>query len=184
MTRLVGLWLVALLVAQSGAAASPAATGGGANGQPQDARPAEQPASPVAQDSATAPPVDPSKMGIDLSRIRRELTEAQAEDGAADGPLRLRFTVQVVGIAPKVDFLEGFNASGPVPYGPPTHDEVLQVLTPQEFRTPVVPLYGLVAAAAQKLWDYNQRKRCEAELEEYRRLVMQGVAVAAPRCAQ
>lgn len=184
MRRLVGLWLVALLVAAPSAAARHAATGVGGDGQPQDVRPGEQPPDPVAQDSEAAPPVDPSKMGIDLSRIRRELAEAQGEGGAADGPLRLRFTVQVVGIAPKIDFLEGFDASGPVPYGPPTHDEVLQVLTPQEFRTPVVPLYGLLAAAAQKLWDYNQRKRCEAELEEYRRLVMQGVAVAAPRCAQ
>src|SRR5688572_9510061 len=75
------------------------------------------------------PAVDATKMGVDLSRIKRELAQAQAED-ESDDPLRLRFRVEVVGTAPKIDFLEGFNVEGPVPYGPPTHQEVLNVLTP------------------------------------------------------
>jgi hypothetical protein len=125
--------------------------------------------------------VDASKMGVDLSRIKRELAQAQAEEGP-DDPLRLRFTVEVVGTAPRIDFLEGFDVNGPVSYGPPTHREVLDVLTPQEFRSPVVPFYGLAMAAAQKLWQYNKKRQCEAEIAEYRRLVMQGVAMAAPRC--
>ena len=127
--------------------------------------------------------VDASKMGVDLSRIKRELAQAQAEEGP-DEPLRFRFTVEVVGTAPKIDFLEGFDVNGPVSYGPPTHREVLDVLTPQEFRSPVVPFYGLAMAAAQKLWQYNKKRQCEAEIAEYRRLVMQGVAMAAPRCNQ
>jgi hypothetical protein len=71
-----------------------------------------------------------------------------------------------------------------VPYGPPTHQEVLDVLTPREYRTPVFPLSSLAVLAAQKLFQYNKKKQCEAEIEEYRRLVMQGVAIAAPRCTQ
>jgi hypothetical protein len=129
------------------------------------------------------PAVDPTKMGVDLSRIKRELAQAQAED-ESDDPLRLRFLVEVVGIAPKIDFLEGFNVEGPVPYGPPTHQEVLNVLTPEEFRSPTVPIFGLAMLAAQKLANYSKKKQCEAEIEEYRRLVMQGVAVAAPRCSR
>jgi hypothetical protein len=127
--------------------------------------------------------VDATKMGVDLSRIKRELAEAEASE-STDDPLRLRYRVEVVGIAPKIDFLEGFDVEGAVPYGPPTHDEVLNVLTPQEFRSPVVPFYSLAMLAAQKLFSYNKKKRCEAEIEEYRRLVMQGVAIAAPRCSQ
>jgi hypothetical protein len=129
--------------------------------------------------------VDASKMGVDLSRIKRELSQAQAEasEGSND-PLRLQFNVQVVGVAPRIDFLEGFNVEGPVPYGPPTHDEVLNVLTPREFRSPVVPFYSLAVLAAQKLMSYSKKKQCEAEIEEYRRLVMQGVAIAAPRCSR
>jgi hypothetical protein len=139
------------------------------------------PAGAFAQESQA---VDPTKMGIDLSRIKRELAQADAEEAAADDPLRLRFTVQVVGTAPKIDLLEGFNVSGPLPYGPPTHQEFLDVVTPREYRSPVVPFYSLAIVAAQKLWQYNKKRQCEAELEEYRRLVMQGVAMAAPRCNQ
>jgi hypothetical protein len=128
--------------------------------------------------------VDPTKMGVDLSRIKRELNQAPTEETADTDPLRLRFTVEVVGTAPKIDLLEGFNVSGPLPYGPPTHQEFLDVVTPREYRTPVVPFFGLAVAAAQKLWQYNKKRQCEAEIEEYRRLVMQGVAMAAPRCNQ
>lgn len=127
--------------------------------------------------------VDATKMGVDLSRIKRELAQAQAEE-ASDDPLRLRFRVEVVGTAPKIDFLEGFNVEGPVSYGPPTHQEVLDVLTPKEFRSPVVPFYSLAMLAAQKLSDYSKKRQCEAEIEEYRRLVMQGIAMAAPRCSR
>lgn len=138
---------------------------------------------PAVAAAQEAQAVDASKMGVDLSRIKRQLAQAQAEE-ASDDVLRLKFTVEVVGTAPKIDFLEGFNVDGPMPYGPPSHREVLDVLTPQEFRSPVVPFSSLAALAAQKLWQYNKKRQCEAELEEYRRLVMQGVAIAAPRCNQ
>jgi len=141
---------------------------------------------PPAQTSQTAPPaesVDPSKLGVDLSRIKRELAEPES-DSSADSPLRLRFSVQVIGMAPRIDFLEGFSVNGPMPYGSPTHQEVIDVLTPKEYSSPTIPIYGLAVMAAQKLWQWNKKQRCEAEIEEYRRLVMQGVAIAAPRCTQ
>lgn len=134
------------------------------------------------QPQEATPAVDPEKMGVDLSRIRRELSEPT--QSASDDPRRLSYTVQVFGTAVRVDLLEGFSPSGAVPYGPPTHQEVLDVLTPKEFRSPVFPLSSLAVLAAQHLWNYNKKKQCEAELEEYRRLVMQGVQVAAPRCAR
>jgi hypothetical protein len=140
------------------------------------------PAGALAQAGQAA--VDASKMGVDLSRIKRELAQAQAEEASDEDPLRVRFRVEVVGTAPKIDFLEGFKVDGPVPYGSPTHQEVLEQLTPQEFRSPVVPFYSLAVLAAQKLYQFSQKKQCEAELEEYRRLVMQGVAIAAPRCSR
>ena len=137
------------------------------------------PTGALAQDAQA---VDATKMGVDLSRIRRGLTETATDE--SDDPLRLRFRVEVVGVAPKIDFLENFKADGPVPYGPPTHNEVLDVLTPKEFRSPIVPFSSLAFLAAQKLADYGKKRRCEAEIDEYRRLVMQGVAIAAPRCTQ
>jgi hypothetical protein len=99
-------------------------------------------------------------------------------------PLRLHFTVEVVGIAPKIDFLEGFNLDGPLSYGAPTHQDVLGVLTPQAFKSPVIPISGLAVAAAQKLYQISKKKQCEVEIEQYRQLVMQGVSIAAPRCSR
>ena len=142
---------------------------------------------PAGAFAQAAPTVDASKMGVDLSRIKRELSQAQAEaaEEAPEGdPLRLRFTVEVVGTAPKIDFLAGFNVNGPMAYGPPTHREVLDVLTPQEYRSPTVDFLGLAVAAAQGLWKYSRKRQCEAEIAEYRQLVMQGIAMAAPRCTK
>jgi hypothetical protein len=134
---------------------------------------------------AAAAPVDASKLGVSLSRIKREL--AQAEEAASkpdDERLKFSFSVQVVGQAPKIDFLEGFPVSGAVPYGSPTHQEVLDVLTPKYFRQPVMPFSAIAVWAAQQMWQKSKKSRCEQELAEYKALVMQGVAVAAPRCTQ
>jgi hypothetical protein len=138
------------------------------------------PAWAVAQEGQA---VDPTKLGVDLSRIRKQLAEAPPPDAMND-PLRLHFTVEVVGIAPKIDFLEGFNLDGPLSYGAPTHQDVLGVLTPQAFKSPVIPISGLAVAAAQKLYQISKKKQCEVEIEQYRQLVMQGVSIAAPRCSR
>jgi len=128
-------------------------------------------------------PADVSKMGVSLSRIKRELVQAQ-EEAQDPNTLKLTFTVQVIGTAPKIDLLEGFAVEGPVPYGPPTHREVLDVLTPQEHSGQAFPILGLAVLATQKLYQFNKKRRCEAEIEEYKRQVMAGIAVAAPRCSQ
>ena len=167
MRQFAALVLITVLVTPAGAFAQQT----GQTGQSQEPPP------------ANAQSVDPTKLGVDLARIKRELAQAE-ESEASDSPLRLRFTIQVLGMAPKIDLLEGFNVSGPIPYGAPTHQEFLDVVTPKEYRSPVVPIFGLAVAAAQKLMQYSKKQQCQAEIEEYRRLVMQGVAVAAPRCNQ
>jgi hypothetical protein len=101
-----------------------------------------------------------------------------------DYPLSLSFRVEVYGTAPKIDLLRDFPLVGPTPYGAPTHREVIDFLTPEEFRSPVIPFSALAVWAAQKLWNRSKRQRCEEELAEYTRLVMQGVNIAAPRCTQ
>src|SRR5262245_24943002 len=138
-------------------------------GQPSQPQPAES--------------VDATKLGVDLARIKRELVEPETES-EGDSPLRLRFSVQVIGVAPRINLLEGFALDGPMQYGSPTHQEVLTVLTPQAYRSPTVDFLGLAVLAAQKLGQLGRKQRCEAEVAEYRQLVMQGVAVAAPRCTQ
>jgi hypothetical protein len=139
-------------------------------------------------DSTTAPAsaseaVDATKLGVSLSRIKRELVQAGSQS-ERDSPLKLAFTVQVIGQAPKINLLEGFAVTGPLPYGAPTHREVLDVLTPPMFRAPVVPFSAIAVWAAQKLQDKSKKARCEEEIEAYRLQLMAGIAVAAPRCSQ
>jgi hypothetical protein len=128
--------------------------------------------------------VDPAKLGVSLDRIRRELRQAEIKEHSGDDPLKLEFTVEVFGTAPKITLLDNFPLTGPVPYGGPTHGEVLEFLTPKEYRSPVIPFSTIAYWAAQQLWNKSKKQRCEEELAEYKRLVMQGVAVAAPRCTQ
>lgn len=149
---------------------------------------AQQPAPGDVTPNSTPTPqgasIDPSKLGVSLDRIRRELRHAEVKEQQGHGPLRLEFMVEVFGKAPKINLLEGFPLTGPVPYGAPTHQEILDFLTPKEYRSPAFPISAITYWAAQQLWNKSKKQRCEEELAEYKRLVMQGVSVAAPRCAQ
>ena len=82
--------------------------------------------------------VDVKLLPISLHRIQRELqssTETQSHEG-----LRLRYQIDVYGRSPAIElFTKADNLrNGPVPYGGPTHKEMLNMMTPQEFRTPVM----------------------------------------------
>lgn len=153
---------------------------------------AQTPAAPPSTDdpsrprtAQTSPPVDSSRLGVSFDRIKRELAQSQAEDEQVrDGAVKLSFSVQVIGQAPKIDLLQGFSLNGPLSYGGPTHREMLDVVTPQAYRAPVMPISALTYWAAQKLWQKTKKERCEEELRSYKALVMQGVSVSAPTCTQ
>lgn len=135
--------------------------------------------------SAEQPPFDPAKLGVSMDRIRRELTTEQYREVRSGTPLRLEYHVDVFGQAPGIDFFTNFPLDvGPVPRSAPSHREFLEMVTPQEFRSPPLPIYSLAIWAAQKIAEKSAKARCEDEVRNYRALVMQGVQVAAPRCTQ
>ena len=143
----------------------------------------------VAQDAAQVPGenfIDASKMGVSLSRIQKGLRIAEAtEQQRGTVPLRLDIQIQVFGAAPRIDVLKDVDLlNGAVPNAPPTHREVIDFLTPQIYRSPVMPISALMGWAAQQLYDRGRKANCEAEIANYRSLLMQGVNVAAPRCTQ
>jgi hypothetical protein len=82
--------------------------------------------------------VDVKLLPISLHRIQRELQQSASTE-SHEG-LRLRYQIDVYGRAPAIElFTKADNLrSGPVPYGAPTHKEMLNMMTPQEFRTPVM----------------------------------------------
>jgi hypothetical protein len=99
-----------------------------------------------AQDS-----IDVSRLPIDLQRIHRQLLRASATREERDG-LNLRYYVDVYGQAPPLIVFgpEDNLVHGPVPYGGPTHKEMLEQMTPQEFRAPAADFSALLRWLAER----------------------------------
>jgi hypothetical protein len=116
----------------------------GTNGQPRDEAPAAPP-------SAAAPAVDVSRLPIDLQRIQRSLEQSSRVREERDG-LNLRYFVDVFAEGPQIElFTEQDNLrTGPVPFGAPTHREMLYMMTPPEFRSPVMDFSGLIRWLSDK----------------------------------
>lgn len=101
------------------------------------------------------PAVDVDRLPLSLSRIQRELKHA-ADLEQRDG-LNLRYRIQIYGSAPPLQlFPEDANLiHGPVPYGAPTHRELIDQVTPQEFRAPYADFSALLRWLAER----NKKKQ-------------------------
>ncbi len=111
----------------------------------QDARPADQPR------------VDVDRLPLNLNRIQRELRHA-ADLEQREG-LNLRYVIQIYGSAPPLEiFNEESNlVNGPVPYGAPTHRELIDQVTPQPFRAPVADFSALMRWLADRNKEKGKR---------------------------
>ena len=120
------------------------ATGAAAQGASAD-----EPAAKAATKPAEST-VDVSRLPINLERIQRQLRQSTVRD-ESDG-LRLRYVVDVFGQAPRIELFGGLeNAlTGPAPYGAPTHQDMLQIMTPQEFSAPAANFGNLFRWLADK----------------------------------
>ena len=107
---------------------------------PQSAQPERAQAVSVA--AAPSPSVNVERLPIDMRRIQREFRQASVRR-EQDG-LNLRYFVEVYGQAPPLVFLtpEDNLRHGPVPYGAPTHQDMLWMLTPQAHRGSLYVLQG------------------------------------------
>lgn len=114
---------------------------------------AQQNAPPAKQ----TPQVDVDRLPLNLNRIQRELRHA-AELELREG-LNLRYVIQIYGSAPPLQiFNEESNlVNGPVPYGAPTHRELIDHVTPQPFRTPVADFSALIRWLADRNKEKGKR---------------------------
>ena len=94
--------------------------------------------------------VDVDRLPIDLQRIHRELQQSATRE-EREG-LQLRYFVDVFGQAPPLVLFgpQDNLSTGPVPYGAPTHKEMLYQMTPQEFRAPVADFSALIRWLAER----------------------------------
>ena len=103
----------------------------------------------VIASSAVAPAqaqeqVDVSRLPIDLDRIHRALQESTMSE-ERDG-LNLRYRIEVYGQAPAIVLFgpQDKLTTGPVPNSAPTHREMIEHVTPKEFRAPVADFSALL----------------------------------------
>jgi hypothetical protein len=94
--------------------------------------------------------VDVDRLPVDRARIQRELKQSAERDDSTG--LHIQYVIDVYGRAPRIEFFtkEDNLQTGPVPYGGPTHQEMLRVMTPQEFRAPAADLSVLLRWLAEQ----------------------------------
>jgi hypothetical protein len=131
------------------------------------------------QTKAQSPPsssVDVDKLPVSVVRIRRTLEETPPLDPNSS-LLRLNYYVDVYGQFSPIDLFADVDLSpgGPIQYGGMTHAEFLQMVTPQEFRSPVMDfsgaIYALTNAAIKKRKEKREeeeRRRIQAEAQRLR----------------
>jgi hypothetical protein len=88
--------------------------------------------------------VDVKRLPIDLTRVTNQLRQSAATE--SHNGLHIRYTVDVYGQAPRIAiFTKQDNlATGPVPYGAPSHRDMLEHVTPQEYRAPIMDFSNLL----------------------------------------
>ncbi|MFN8061487.1 MAG: hypothetical protein U0Q12_20175 [Vicinamibacterales bacterium] len=118
--------------------------------------------SPATQ-APTHDAIDADELPISVVRIRQRLAELPPTDPKSD--LRLNYYIEVYGHVSELDIFTGIDLSGKggVQYGSPTHREFLDIVTPQEFRAPVMDLGSLLFAASTWATKRAIEKRKEAE---------------------
>ena len=105
----------------------------------------------VDRPAATTPAeLDVSRLPINLDRIQRELRESTIRE-ERDG-LNISYVIGVFGRAPALQLFTADDnlVTGPVPYGAPTHQEILEHLTPMEYRAPAADLSALLRWLAER----------------------------------
>jgi hypothetical protein len=109
--------------------------------------------STLALPAAAQSSVDVGKLPIDLERIQRQLQQGAVRE-ERDG-LSLRYVVDVYGQAPRIElFAPAPNVmTGPSPYGAPTHRQMIEMITPQEYRAPAADFGSLFRWLADKAKD-------------------------------
>ena len=89
---------------------------------------------PTPDDDAGAPALDAIELPVSLERIKRRLAELP-ETTEGRNLLRLSYYIEVYGRAPAIKVVDGFDLhTGPIPYGSPTHREMLGAMTPRHWR--------------------------------------------------
>ena len=114
---------------------------------------------------------DIEALGVSFDRIKRLLAD-RAPTADKNG-LKLNYYVEVVALAPRLQLFtrEELAPRGVIPWGAPTHADIVNLLTPVEFRSPRVDVGSLAILGLIKLaqWEAERMKRYRAEEDRRKR---------------
>lgn len=106
------------------------------------------PAAASAQDPGStgeASALEVLELPVSVSRIKDRMA-ALPEVDETRSPLRLNYRVNVYGRAPAIELLQDFIVldTAPAAYGAPTHSEMIEVMTPKEWRPRAISVGNLL----------------------------------------
>jgi hypothetical protein len=126
----------------------------------------QTPAPPARDDSGQGVPSIDS-LGLSFARIKRELR--MLPPSTVKTPLKLEYYVEVQGLMPPLPiFRPGELTTGPVPYGAPTHSDMMDHVTPEAFKSGTVPVSGLAIMGIAKLIQWEAQRAREERLAKKR----------------
>ena len=90
--------------------------------------------------------IDVSKLPLNMARLQVKLQAAVAREQAGTNGPRIRYNIDVLGTAPRLKLFspEDNLRDGPVPYGAPTHRDMMNYATPKEFSAPAIGFGNLL----------------------------------------
>ena len=128
---------------------------------------------------------------MSFDRIKRELRILPPS--TAKSAIKLEYYVEVQGLMPPLPlFRPGELTTGPVPYGAPTHRDMMDHVTPLAFKSPAIPVSAIAIMGIQMLlqWEINRAreerlaKKRQAEIDEERerqRRLKESLVVGPPK---
>lgn len=127
----------------------------------------ETPNEPQTNPEVTQAPqvVNPDQLGVSIDRIRLRFSRESLFGNVFD-PTRLKLTayVDVVGRAPAIRLfgsdpktVKEQLTSRAVPFGAPTHQDIIQLVTPIEFRTHPMDLTALINWLSQQFQKKDEK---------------------------
>ena len=109
---------------------------------------------------------------MSFERIKRELRILPPS--TAKAPLKLEYYVEVQGLAPPIPiFRPGELTTGPVPYGAPTHWDMMAHVTPEAFKAGTVPVSSLALMGLAKLIQWEAQRAREERREKERQAAIE-----------
>ena len=88
--------------------------------------------------------VDATKLPVNLDRLQRKVQESVARE--QNTGFTLHYTVDVFAPAPRIQLFQPDDnlRFGTPRYAIPTHQEMMDIVTPQEFRSPIMDFSNLM----------------------------------------